>query len=216
MGFLSRFFGGNNSQNLDGCTENKNVSTTKDQESLWDIGLKILTATTKCYDQVLPHMSVTEETARRESEGGIFLEFIFFFLYFVLRTTSAKGWKVSETGKLEAFLVPKIAWVAIDQLFTHVDSERRKAIMDYIYKQWGIRRNRYNSSNLFYREHQLDGTYVFTDLAMLISGLCGQMLNDGLTQAIANLVVQESKHMEIESVLDSARVVICENQEDRV
>jgi hypothetical protein len=213
MGFLSRFFGGKISQGKDAHIETHHASTSEAQQPLWDVGRKILGATTKCYDKVLPQVSVKDEDTRRESEGGILFELVYFFLYFVLRTTSKNGWVGSETFELEAFLVPKIAWVVIDQFFPDVDSERRKAMMEIISMQWEEKRRQYDSSKIFSPDHQLDGTYVSSELALTISALCGQMTNDALTYTVADLVIQESKNMQLEHDLESARIVIVGNKQ---
>jgi hypothetical protein len=88
MSFLSRFFGRRISQDVNARTANNHAFTSAAERPLWDIGLKILTATTKCCEKVLPNISLKDPNTQRESEGAIILEFTFFFLYFVLRTTS--------------------------------------------------------------------------------------------------------------------------------
>jgi hypothetical protein len=96
--------------------------------------------------------------------------------------------------------------VVIDQLFPHIEAERRKLMTENIYMQWDMRRERYDSSKIFSPDHRLNGNYVAPDLALTISALCGEMMNDNLTQAITGLVIQECEHMQLDSALETVRL----------
>jgi len=194
MSFLSHLF------NNDSKRTSREV-----QDSYWNIGLLILTAATKCYDQILPHISHSKETTQKESEGTILVQLVFFFQYFALKTVRSKGWSTSEIKRLEKYLVPQIAKVLINQLFPNVGNSTIELMQKNIIQQWDSIKKDYDSSELFTSENQLNRTYVSPKFAMMIAGLCGNIMNNDLIYSIAKLVIEESENIRSNLTFENAR-----------
>ena len=198
MGFLAKLF---RRKVDDGSVES--------ERPLWDLGRKVVLATTSCYEATIPSVILSDDKSRDESEGAILFQYLFFFAHLVTREAFANGWKPEEVGKLQHFLRPRLASVTIDSVYEGVSAERKAGMIEFLDQQFISMENDFGSSTTVFSEDssQMPDS-ASGKLACTISTLCGHLLDQAVIDHVIRQVTEQYQEMRLPQALKEARAAL--------
>ena len=179
------------------------------EQPLWDLGRKIVLATTSCYEATIPSVKLSDDKSRNESEGAILFQYLFFFTHLVTREASACGWKPKEIGKLQHFLRPRLASVTIDSIYEGVSAEQKAGMIEALDQQFILMEDDFGSSTTVFSEdssQMLDS--ASGKLAGTISTLCGYLLDQAVINRVIQQVTEQYQEMRLPQALKEAQAAL--------
>jgi hypothetical protein len=207
MSVFSKLFGRSKEREIKRLFADTQKKVEKEYKPIGEIGRAIVTASTNSRNAVKDLIQAPTEKERQEQEIYIFYEFISFFMHLTMRQAFAQLTE-PQVEKLQAYLGPLMASVAIDSYFAHWPDDMKEKMMSEFYEKLNQAELEYTESTQFDSAKQGDNRLtqklrsLFMRLGSNISSLSGNGESDiAVVMPVVEIAINEWKKMELDKVI---------------